>query len=68
MIQENLITISLTSDVLPLMTPIDLTDHQWHQVCLLWSGENQGQWGVFLDGSENRGGTQYAKNYKIMER
>ena len=68
LIQENEITISLSRDVLPLKTPIDLTDHKWHQACLLWSGNNQGQWGVFLDGAEKRGGTQYAKNYKITQR
>ena len=67
-IQEDLITISLTTDVMPLKTPVDLGDLGWHQVCLLWSGDNQGQWGVFLDGMEKRGGTQYAKNHKIVER
>ena len=67
-IQENLITINLTKAVQPLKTPIDLRDRAWHQVCLLWVGNNQGQWGVYLDGVEKRGGTQYAQNHKITSR
>ena len=67
-IQENLITISLTKAVQPLKTSIDLRDRAWHQVCLLWVGNNQGQWGVYLDGVEKRGGTQYAQNHKITSR
>ena len=67
-IQEDLITISLTKDVLPLKTSIDLGDQRWHQICLLWVGKTQGQWGVYLDGVEKRGGTQYAQNHQITTR